>query len=110
MFFLQNFLQPKNIGAMRSVFCSRIRHVNFIACICGVTQTALTVLSVIQSSSCSYDDVTIAHLSNIMHVFHIPSRYDALLLKLTVKDHDTSATTATPELLVDDTQTAKPSW
>ena len=91
------------------MFRSKLRRVNFAACICGVTQTTLTVLSVVQSSACSYDHVTIAHLSYIKHVVHITSRYIVLLLlKLTVNDHDTSITTATPELLVDDTQTARP--
>ena len=77
---------------------------NFNACICGVTQTTLTVTSVVESIGGSYDDVTIAHLSYIPHVAQVISRYNTLLLKLTVIDHDTSVTTAAPELLVDDTQ------
>ena len=65
-------------------------------------------MSVVQAILSSYDDVTIAHLSYIEHTAHVTSRYSALLLKLTVKDYDTSATAATPELLVDDTQTSRP--
>ena len=66
--------------------------------------TILTVASVVQSTTRSYDDITIAYISYIPHVAHITSQYSALLLKLTVKDHDTTVITATPELLVDDTQ------
>ena len=56
----------------------------------------------------SNDDVTIAHLCYVIHAFHIISGYSALLLKLAVKDHDTFGKAATPELLVDDTQTSRP--
>ena len=64
----------------------------------------------VQPGACRYDDVTIAHLGYVAYVAYITSRYSAQMLKLTVKDHDTSVTTATPELLVDDTQTARPLW
>ena len=64
----------------------------------------------IQSIACGYDDVTIAHLCYAIHKTHVTSRYSALLLKLTVKDHYASVTTATPELLVDDTQTFRNCW
>ena len=71
----------------------------------------LTVMAVVESiAPSSNDDVTIAHLCCVIHVFHIASRYSALLLKLTVKDHGTSVTTATPELLVDDAQTPRLAW
>ena len=70
----------------------------------------LTFTEVVQSIICSYDDATIAHLSYIIHETDIISRYSALLLKLTVKDHYASVTTATPELLVDDTQTFRNCW
>ena len=73
------------------------------------TVTIRTVTSVVESIvASSNDDVTIAHLSYVIHAFHITSRYNALLLKLTVKDQDTSVITATPELLVHDTQTSRP--
>ena len=58
----------------------------------------------VQATTRSYDDITTAYISYIPHVAHITSRYSELLLKLTVKDHDTTVITATPELLVDDTQ------
>ena len=68
----------------------------------------LTICAVVQSiAASSYDDITIAHLCYIIHETHITSMCGALLLKLTVKDHDTSVTAATPELLVDDTQTPR---
>ena len=73
--------------------------------------SAPTVISMVESIVArSNDDITIAHLSYIKHVAHTSRRYSALLLKLTVKDHDTSVTTATPELLVDDTQTLRHYW
>ena len=62
----------------------------------------------VESIGCSDDDVAIAHLGYITHVAHVTIPHSALLLNLTVKDHDTSTTAATPELLVDDAQTPKP--
>ena len=66
-------------------------------------------MSMVQPIACrSYDDVAVAHLSYITHGAHLSSRYSVLPLKLAVKHHDTSVITATPELLVDDTQTFRP--
>ena len=74
--------------------------------------TTLTVVTyaVLSIAPHSYDDVTIAHRCCVKHRAPVTSRYSALLLKLTVKDDDTSVTTATPELLVDDTQTPRTWW
>ena len=59
---------------------------------------------------CSDDDVIISHLCDVIHPPHVSSWYSALMLKLAVKNHDTSVTTAAPELLVDDTQTLRIAW
>ena len=59
-------------------------------------------IGVVQAVASSYDDVTITHLCYILQFAHVASWYSALMLKVSVKDHDASVVTAAPELLVDD--------
>ena len=66
--------------------------------------TALTRrVRVIQPIVCRYHKIAVTHLCHVTHATHIPRRYSALLLKITVVDDDTSLT-ATPQLLLDDAQ------
>ena len=64
----------------------------------------------VQSIARCYDDVTVARLRYIMHRAHPIDQHVSLPLKLSVQDHDTGTIQATPELLVDDTQTSRLSW
>ena len=57
----------------------------------------------VQPIASCYDDVTIAHLCHILQFAHVTSWYSALMLKVSVKDHDASVVTAAPKLLLDDT-------
>ena len=74
-------------------------------CVTSIMSIRTCGICVVQAIAGSYDDNTIAHLCYIAHVPHdVTGLYDALLLKLSVKDQDSSVIAAAPELLVDDAQ------
>ena len=73
--------------------------------------TTLTNPNMEQSVVGSYDNIPITHLHYIVHAAHVTSWYRSQLLEITVvQHHDTSAATATPELLVGDAHGVDEVW
>ena len=59
----------------------------------------------VQALEGRYDDIAIAHLCHVTHMFHVVTvRHCALLLKLSVKHLNARFLRTAPELLVDDAQ------
>ena len=61
----------------------------------------------VQALESRYNDVAIAHLCHVTHLFHAVTRHCALLLELSVKHLDTRFLGAAPKLLVDDAQCSR---
>ena len=58
----------------------------------------------VQALESRYDDIAVAHLCHVTHLFHAVTLHCALLLELGVKHLDTRFLRTAPELLVDDAQ------
>ena len=61
----------------------------------------------VQALESRYDDIAVAHLCHVTHLFHAVTRDSALLLKLSVKHLDARFLRTAPKLLVDDAQCSR---
>ena len=63
------------------------KHGNANSCVTNIMPLLTCGVGVVQAIASSYNDITVAHLCYIAHVPHVVTGlYDALLLKLSVKD------------------------